>query len=211
MPDPKFYLARANVIHSVLDGIEKATKNYTSMSGWVLGNQYTDRVGSNEQVIKVGIANEISTRFKDRQRRLWVTLEASYRDLRADIKRRSPTPSILRGNPRHDILVWDGDDPWCVIEVKSFASAGISSARQNDIERIMAVLGSAPGTRLRFGLLAMGRLHRRSRNYDKSASELISQCRQLSNGNFRCKPHRRRITDGPIDYGEARVVSFVRV
>ena len=60
MSDSKLHLSTTYVIESDLNGIEFVAKSYFRMSGWVIGDHYTERVGSNEFVIKVGIANEIS-------------------------------------------------------------------------------------------------------------------------------------------------------
>ena len=158
-------LSKAEEIESVLDGIETAVKSYYKMSGWLLW--------SNEQVITVNIAQKISSKYRTRRRPLWVSLEALYQDIRTDANANNgPIPNVLQGNPRHDMVVWNGDLPWCVIEVKSFN--GAKRSRTHDVRRIKSVLRSIIGQNtLRFGLFAFGSRFKKDSSYNETAEKIL--------------------------------------
>lgn len=203
--DGQSRLSQQAVVDSVLTGLRDAVKGYFSISGWYLYN--------NEAFICSAIANSINRKFhgRDTKPRLWVTLETSNSSLK-DFAVQTPgrKPKILEGNPRFDIVIWVGDDPYCVIEVKSNPTSRSTAPRNKDVARIKGLLKSRKYPKLKFGLFAYYIRCAKSNTYDENADRLVTDHDVGSNFDITLKRKKvRAMYDGEIEnLGEACVLTI---
>ena len=140
------HLSRPSVTEAILKGLKTGTKDYQDVSGWPLQ--------SNEAFLSSCLFRSISATFKNRQRDVWVTLELPKNTMKMYSGRTRGRPSlVLEGNPRFDLVIWDRENPWAVVEVKSYPGSDNKRAMDKDIERITATLNGKFKT-LKHGFLA---------------------------------------------------------
>ena len=113
---------------------------------------------------------------------------------------------ILEGAPRHDLVVWDGDDPWCVIEVKSSPESRSSMNCEKDIERLKALVNKKKYRTINFGMFAYLSRYKDEDKYTSTRQEILAQCKQSANFTFTMD--HKKVNLQEIDLGEARVLSI---
>ena len=194
-------LSPQGVTDAVLAGLNEAVKGYFNISGWYLYN--------NEAFICSTIARSIHKKYRNRGIPLWVTLEAPNKQLKEFVKQPSGRkPKVLEGNPRFDIVVWNGDDPYCVIEVKSNPTSRSTAQRNKDVERIKALLNNRENPK--FGLFAYYIRYARPSTYKENSDRLVNENKSASGFNFKLVREKVRIKyEGAIeDLGEVCVLKI---
>ena len=194
-------LGKQGITIATLDGMSQAVREYYSRSGW--------EIICNEAFLTASVFRSISDKYKSRNKKVWVTLEERSTRLR-DFAGKAPgrLSRILEGNLRHDLLVWDGDDPYCVIEVKSHPTSQISVRRDHDVSRIKALLNKGNYRTLRFGLFAYYCRYKKESSYESSSKDMID--RYASDENFKIELIRRKVrrVDEHMLGGEVRVLKI---
>lgn len=129
---------------------------YQTLNEYALRTNYiADYLRPPEYLIGVRIYDALWTALGgrhtiDSNNRVTITLEQLTKDVKWASKKPGPTPKILFGAKRHDICVWKGDSPICVIEVKIFENR--YGVFDSDIARLEAV---AKGKKApKYGILA---------------------------------------------------------
>ena len=132
------------IIKRSLKGVIKAQEHYECWSGgcWLWE--------APEYLVTTYIARQIST-IEDTD--YYVTVEHKVRDAIDDAGGlgRGRPPHALRLDGRFDILLWDGEKPSSVVEVKNQVSS--SFQLRSDVARVCAVLDPRRAEEIQDGLL----------------------------------------------------------
>ena len=132
-------------VKATLKGIISSQEQYESWSGgcWLWE--------APEYLITTCIAKRLSTLDVPN---LYITLENNVRQAmeHAGGLTRGRPPHTLRLDGKFDILLWEGDTPRVVIEVKNRINS--YAELLNDVDRICAVLRKQQGESIRNGLVA---------------------------------------------------------
>lgn len=164
--------SRPKVAQLLIESIDNSRLEYDKLNETMLSD-------APEYFITVNSVKSLSKRFSYSD----VTMEWSVKDALDEIKNKSNKKgkkpgrpySGLRENGRFDIVLWEGDSPWGVIEMKK----GIWEKKQyeGDIKRIRAILKKAQDIRKNYELNSFFAFYLEredSKNKSKMADSKIS-------------------------------------
>ena len=170
-------LGRAKVVKAVIDGLRTGVDDYEEYSGW-------DFEGSNEAFLKSCIFREIADQFitsSEDTQSVFVDLELAQNHLTESASRKGRPRAALRGNPRFDLLLWSGNNPWGVLEVKSFPQSSSRSKVDRDIKRIVALLSAPQHKTIKLGIFAYFYACKREETHKRYLRNLLSRIDELLN------------------------------
>lgn len=170
MSSPNPNLVINNVSNAVLNGLKGAFDEYLAISG--------EYIRGNEHFMSCAIAKSVATKFKNRTN-TWVTLEQSKNAIAEYVGAPRGRPAkTLAGSPRHDAMVWDGTNPWCVIEVKSFPQSRVRERQRHDVQRIKALIRSSNYPSLKHGIFAFFSIYQNESKHESNRSQMVERFRE---------------------------------
>lgn len=194
-------LSKFATIEAVLDGLEDGVIEYYKASGWEIYN--------NEAFLCSSIFKSIIHTYRNRSS-TWVTLEQPIGQMK-EYSRARPgrLPKILEGSLRHDIVMWvDGDEPYCVVEVKAHPGARSTQGIAKDVNRIKALLKRKRFQTLRFGLLACYYRYDKPDSYENIEAKLRGVRGSDDGFHFDFKKRKLRRVDDDMVGGEVCVFAI---
>ena len=181
------------ITESISNACKKYSKHSTDPDDWILPPEYFFNVHIYDSILKKfsgsktlgGISGE-----------LLITLESSTKFVKEYAGKPGTVAEVVRGRKRHDVTLWLGDRPTCVIEVKIIGyKYGVLSGFKDDFERLKSVVKGNEKNTVKCGILAIYDCYEGSSKsddslFDKHTSMIeqeFSKCKSTVQVDFKWK------------------------
>ena len=115
------------ITESICNACKKYSKHSTDPDDWILPPEYFFNVHIYDAILKKFSGRKTSGGTSGE---LLITLESSTKFAKESAGKPGPVAEVVSGGKKHDVMLWLGDRPTYVIEVKIIGSKyGVLSAR----------------------------------------------------------------------------------